>query len=300
MVLVDVKSLEGHFFGGIPVVSCHLWTHKGITVCHPQYRCHVWYVYCLLQYIFWWFWWVIWEKNVIPASVTQMKKDRDLLPSRCFLKSWHLMREDSGMGWRKSKFLSLWSRRGKQTGPPKAMFVAFFKAFWFELKHDYGRKDGWWLVHSKVFVWCLPSFGEDLLFGIHLTTRTTGTNLNQVETTKAPSDRRSSTSIGLSCLTAMQIKSANWILHDLSADPPTVWVTVEIWYQISIDLNGFHLSIVSSEFTLATAVSLQDPCIFFWVACYACFPMERKRLRHSRTCRWELACRDCWTWWHYT
>lgn len=148
------------------------------------------------------------------------------------------------------------------------------------------RMAGGWCIQRCLFAVYL-FFAEDLLFGIRLTTRTTGTNLNQVETTKAPSDRRSSTSIGLSCLTAMQIKSANWILHDLSADPPTVWVTVEIWYQISIDLNGFHLSIVSSEFTLATAVSLQDPCIFFWVACYACFPMERKRLRHSRTCRWE-------------
>ena len=72
-----------------------------------------------------------------------MKKDLDILPSRCFLKSWHLMREDSGMGW---------SRRGKQTGPPKAIFVVFFKGVFFELKHDCGRKDGWWLVHSKVFV----------------------------------------------------------------------------------------------------------------------------------------------------
>lgn len=43
----------------------------------------------------------------------------------------------------------------------------------------------------------------------------------------------------------------------------TVWVIVEIWYLIPMDLNGFHLSIVSSGFTLASAVSLQWPQYFF-------------------------------------
>ena len=190
MVLVDVKSLEGHFFGGSP--SCQLPPQRYYSIPSTVYDV-IWYVYCLLQlyiyiYIFfWWFWWVIWEKNVIPAWVTQMKKDLDLLPSRCFLKSWHLMREDSGMGWRNSKFLSLWSRRGKQTGPPKASFVAFFKGVFF-LGETWLWEKGW-LVAGAFKGVCLmfTFFGEALLFGIHLTIRTTLTNLNQVETTKAPS-----------------------------------------------------------------------------------------------------------------
>lgn len=155
MVLVDViKSLEDHFFGGIPVVSCHLWNDKGITVSHPQYRCHIWYVSCLLQvYIFRWFWWVICVTRCdCCMSYTNETGSRHLrLPGA-------------------SSSLGTWCERipgwdgpeggNKRVLPrhPKAMFVAFFKAFWFELKHDCGRKDGWWLVHSKVFVWCFTLF----------------------------------------------------------------------------------------------------------------------------------------------
>ena len=130
MVLVDVKCLEGHFFLGNP--SCQLPPMKSqryycipstvYDVIYDTFIVCTTYIWMILMGYLCYKMWFLHELH-------KMKQDLDLLPSRCFLKSWHLMREDSGMGWRKSKFLSLWSRRGKQMGPPKASFVVFLSFF---------------------------------------------------------------------------------------------------------------------------------------------------------------------------
>lgn len=162
MVLIDVKSLEGQFFWGIPVVSCHMKSQR--YYCIPSTVYDVIFDTCIgcSSYIFFDdFDGLFVLQDVIPAWVTQMKQDLDLLPSRCFLKFWHMMREDSGMGW---------SRKGKQTGPPKASFVdfvVFFKGvfFWSWSMIVGERMAGGWCIQRYLFdvylllekIFCLES-----------------------------------------------------------------------------------------------------------------------------------------------
>ncbi len=137
--------------------------------------------------------------------------------SRCFLKSWRLMRKDWGMGWMKSKFSSrsLWFRR-KNGVPPRQLFLALFQAVFFSWSWTLiveERMAGGWCIQRCLLDFYVV-FLKRCLYGSHLTTKTTRTNLTQVETTKPPSDRWSLTFMDLSHDNAMffiQTTFANWI-----------------------------------------------------------------------------------------
>ena len=168
--MVGFKSLEGHFLGGIPV-SCHLvWNQQGIS--HPQY---VMMMICILSnclflapVIFRLFWWFLWKKMWKTCdSCMGYIREQDL-ESR---QSWPfqvlpqvLAPDAKGLGDGMDEiqvFFPIIVVPKEKRSPSKTTFFSFFQAV-FELKHDCGRKDGWWLVHSKVFVWFLRFFLEKM------------------------------------------------------------------------------------------------------------------------------------------